>query len=63
MLPRMRTIRECIAMLRSDDPQTALTEHALRCMVKQGTVPAIKIGNKNLINYDMLCAELAGNIS
>lgn len=59
----MRTIRECIAMLRLDDPQTALTEHALRCMVKQGTIPAVKIGNKNLINYDILCAELAGNIS
>ena len=35
-----------------------LSEHALRLMLKAGKLPAIYIGNKALINYDKLCAEL-----
>lgn len=36
-----------------------LPEHALRLLLKAGRLPAIFIGNKALINYDVLCEDLA----
>lgn len=36
-----------------------LTEHALRTMLKDGQLPVIYIGNRALINYDRLFAELS----
>lgn len=35
-----------------------LTEHALRVLLKAGKLPAVYIGRKALINYDVLCAQL-----
>lgn len=53
-IPRMRTIPECVAMLKELDPETAITITALRNMVKRGEVPAVPVGSKSLINFDML---------
>ena len=53
-IPRMRTIPECVAMLKELDPETAITITALRNMVKRGEVPAVPVGSKRLINFDML---------
>ena len=53
-IPRMRTMPECIQMLKELDPDTALTLTALRRKVKCGEIPSVKIGNKRLINFDML---------
>ena len=49
--PNMMTVREIART-------GLLSEHALRLMLKAGKLPAIYIGNKALINYDKLCAEL-----
>lgn len=35
-----------------------LPKHALRQMAKQGKLPAIYIGNKCLVNYDLLIKQL-----
>ena len=35
-----------------------LSEYALRAMLKEGKLPAIYVGNKALINYDMLCEQI-----
>lgn len=53
-IPRIRTIPECVAMLKELDPETAITITALRNMVKRGEVPAVPVGSKSLINFDML---------
>jgi hypothetical protein len=37
MLPRVRTVRECIEELRAEDPNTAITEHYLRTNIKKGS--------------------------
>lgn len=49
--PKMMTIREIART-------GLLSEHALRLLLKEGKLPAIYVGNKALINYDKLRAEL-----
>lgn len=49
--PQMLTIREVART-------GLLPEHALRLMAKAGKLPALKVGNKVLINYDKLCQQL-----
>ena len=49
--PRMMTVREVAAT-------GLLPEHALRVMLKKGTLPAVYSGRKAFINYDNLCAYL-----
>ena len=56
--PRMMTVREIAR-------EGILTEHALRLMLKANRLPAIYIGTKALINYDILLEQLSnlkGNI-
>ena len=60
MTSRMRTLDAAIAQLKKDDPDTALTKHALRQMVLAGRVPHEKSGVKYLINYDGLLDVLSG---
>lgn len=50
----MRTISEAAAELRNADPNTAITPHAIRQMVLNGTIPHIRAGKKYLLNLDIL---------
>lgn len=59
-MPRMRTIRETLLHVRAVDPETALTETALRRLLISGTIPSVRVGVKYLINLDALEAFLAG---
>lgn len=49
--PNMMTIREIART-------GLLAEHALRLLLKQGKLPAIYIGKKALVNFDILCTQL-----
>ena len=62
-MTRMRTLDAAIAQLKEDDPNTALTKHALRQMVLTGRVPHVKAGAKYLINYDGLLDALSGEFN
>lgn len=55
---RMRTIAQCVSLLKEDDPQTAITQNAIRSMVLSGRIGHVKVGAKRLINYDLLIAML-----
>ena len=55
---RMRTLDGAIAQVKIDDPESALTKHALRRMAADGVIPVKKAGTKILINYDALMAFL-----
>lgn len=59
MPPRVRTVRECVALFRHGDPDTAVTEHYLRRLIKSGKINVIWAGNRALLNYDALCEFLA----
>ena len=49
--PRMLTIRQTSAT-------GILSEGTLRRMLKEGNLPHIQVGNRVLINYDRLIAQL-----
>ena len=55
---RLRTIDETAAMLRAQDPKSALTKTALRRMVVTGQLPSVTVGAKYLIDVDRLEHDL-----
>ena len=55
-----RTIREAAVWFKSRDPQTCLTETAIRTLVRSGKVPSVRVGKKYLVTLEALEAYLAG---
>ena len=62
-MPRMRTRDKAIELLRQDDPDTCISRNAIDTLIKTGRLPTVKIGNKILLNYDMLIDIVAAGIS
>ena len=59
---RMRTIREAAAYVRQTDPETALTETAIRRFVVSGTLPSVRVGQKYLVALENLEKVLSGDL-
>lgn len=57
---RMRSIRETARMFKEMDPDTQITEKALRNMIAEGSIPYVKTGVKFLLNVDLLL-DMFGN--
>ena len=57
---RTRTIKEAAAYFREADPQTSLTEFAIRSLLKSGKVPCARVGKKYLVSLEALEAFLSG---
>ena len=53
---KIRTISQIMKMLKEQDPETAITERALRRAVKDNLIPHRNVGNKVLLNYDDVCS-------
>lgn len=58
-----RTIREAAAYFQEQDPQTCLTETAIRTLLRTGTVPSARVGRKYLVTIEALEAYLGGSAS
>ena len=58
-LPRMRTIKEAAAEIKELDEHTALTPWRIRELVFSGVLPAVRAGNKILLNLDTLFEYLS----
>ncbi len=58
VLPKMRLITQAYQQIKKEDPQTALTLNALKCLVRNGEIPSKKSGRKTLIIYDTLIEYL-----
>ncbi len=58
-MPKMRLLSEAYNELKKDDPDTALTMNALRCLVKSGKIQSVQVGRKRLVNYEKLLEYLA----
>lgn len=56
---RMRTIPKAYEEIKQLDNNTSLTLRALRRMCANGEIPTVKIGNKTLINLDLLISQLS----
>ena len=61
--PRMRGIKQAIEEIKAGDPNTTLTERALRRMVNTGVIPTVKIGRKSLINMAVLETYLTNGVT
>ncbi len=60
---RMRTIDQAAAYLQEADPETAFTKTALRRLVTTNQLPGVvRIGQKYLVNLDVLEAYLSGKL-
>ena len=57
---RARTIREAAAYFQENDPQTCLTETAIRTLLRTGTVPSVRVGKKYLVTVEALETYLMG---
>ena len=55
-----RTIREAAAWFKNQDPQTCLTETAIRTLLRSGRVPCVRVGKKYLVTIEALEAYLSG---
>lgn len=58
-MARMRSIKSTIDYLKTNDPDTAVTEFWLRGLLHSGAVPYHKAGKRFLINLDALEQFLA----
>lgn len=57
-IPRFRTVKQCIEIIRTIDPDTAITEWYIRQLVDSGAVISYGSGNKHLINLGSLLEYL-----
>jgi hypothetical protein len=56
---RIRTITECLNMLKVDDPDSAITYNFIKTLANEDRVKHFKAGKKYMINYDDLLEVLA----
>lgn len=61
-MPKIRTIREAVLEIKNSDPNSCLTENALRRFILEGRVPCVKVGGKYLVNQDTLDQFLCGEL-
>ena len=59
-MPRMRTLKETYNYIKQQDPNSAITQNALRNLVRNGKLPCIHIGAKYLLDLDVLDEFLRG---
>lgn len=60
MTPRMRTAEGALAIIKEQDPDTAVTLRYIRRLITDGTIPHVPVGRKKLVNVDGLLAYLEG---
>ena len=57
-MSRMRTIEQAATHFKACDPATALTKTAIRRLVISGELPCVRVGQKYLLDLDVLEAYL-----
>lgn len=58
-VPRMRTVQQCAAFFKEQDPGCCIGEWCIRQLVNQGKIPVCRSGRRILINLDMLIEYFA----
>ncbi len=58
-MARMRLLKDLFPYIKEMDPDTALTPNALRQMIVDGVIPHTPVGNRKLVNLDILDDYLA----
>lgn len=58
-MPRMRTAEKVLQEIKKIDPDTEVTLHYLRSLIRAGAVPVVSCGRKKLVNLDSVLELLA----
>lgn len=53
-VPRMRTVQQCAAFFKEQDPDCCIGEWCIRQLVNKGKIPVCRSGRRILINLDTL---------
>ena len=59
-IPRMRTAEGALAVIKEEDPDTAVTLRFIRGLINTGAVPHVPVGKKKLVDVDRLMKYLKG---
>ena len=59
--PRMRTAEGALAVIKTEDPETAVTLRAIRGLINTGKVPHVPVGKTKLVDVDRLMDYLKGD--
>ena len=59
--PRMRTAEGALAVIKTEDPETAVTLRAIRGLINTGKVPHVPVGKKKLVDVDRRMDYLKGD--
>lgn len=54
VVDRIRTIDTAYEEIRKNDPDTAISRNYIRQIVRDGTIPSIRTGNKYLVSMQVL---------
>lgn len=57
-IPTVLTVKDAVMRIKAECPGTAISEHYLRQLIRDGVLPELKAGNKLLINLDVLAEYL-----
>lgn len=60
MPARMRTAEGALAIIKEEDPGSAVTLRCIRRLINTGVVPHVAVGCKKLVNVDKLLSYLEG---
>lgn len=63
MIPRMRTINQCLDEIKRMDSDTAITEWFIRSLIYGKRIKYFASGNKSLVNLDDLLRYLNGEVA
>ena len=58
-MPRMRTAEKVLAEIKQADPDTEVTLHYIRALIRAEAVPVVCCGRKKLVNADAVMELLA----
>ena len=58
-MPRMRTAKKVLAEIKQADPDTEVTLHYIRALIRAEAVPVVCCGRKKLVNVDAVMELLA----
>ena len=58
-LPRMRTAEKILNIIKAQDPDTEVTLHYIRDLIKSGKIPVTLVGRKKLVDADRVIAYIA----
>lgn len=53
-IPHIVTVEQAMVDLRALDPSTCIRENHLRNLIRRGSLPIIRVGRKQLINFGIL---------